>query len=286
MTDARLQPAGDRTVTRRALMGRDLKAICAIVAMQVASQMMPGSAAAGGGGYGGGGGGHGGGGGGGGHGGGGGGGGHGGYCFLRGTRIRTADGERPVEELAAGDLVPTVFGGNRPIQWIGSFRRVRSDASKPWIKSALPVRIAPSALAFNVPQTELFVTQGHALLLDGVLVPAGSLVNGSTIALRAPDDRAELEFFHVKLATHDVIYAEGAPCETLLRVDETMSDFADYLRLHGGDDEPARHCAPILCNGPRRELATRVRSLASPVLGRQKFDDIRLALELRANAAA
>ena len=210
----------------------------------------------------------------------------GGKCFLRGTRISTATGERKVEDLAVGDLVPTVFGGTRPIQWIGRFRRVRSNLSKPWAKNARPVRIARSALAPNVPSSDLYVTQGHALLVDDLLIPAGSLINGTTISLYAAEEHDELEFFHIKLETHDVIYAEGAACETLLRVDETMSNFADYLRKHGATEAPQVHRAAIVCNGRRSELTTRLRSLMSPWLGPQKFDDIRARLERRALALA
>ena len=207
---------------------------------------------------------------------------HAGNCFLRGTRISTVAGERRVEVLAIGDLVPTVFGGTRPIQWIGRFRRVRSDPAKPWAKMARPVRIARSALAPNVPSSDLYVTQGHALLFDDLLIPAASLINGTTISLYAAEEHDELEFFHIKLETHDVIYAEGAPCETLLRVDETMSNFADYVREHGASEAQEAYCAAIICNGRRSELSTRVRSLMSPWLGPQKFDNIRARLEQRA----
>src|SRR5215831_2005993 len=72
-------------------------------------------------------------------------------CFLRGTKIRTALGERPVEELAVGDYLPTVFGGVRRIQWITRSRQIRGDDGKPWKKHAQAVRIATSALAPNVP---------------------------------------------------------------------------------------------------------------------------------------
>jgi Hint domain len=209
---------------------------------------------------------------------------HGGRCFLRGTKISTATGERRVEDLSIGDLVPTVFGGTRRIQWIGRFRRIRSDLGRPWAKSARPVRIARSALAPNVPHSDLYVTQGHALLFDDLLIPAGSLINGTTISLYAAEEYDVLEFFHIKLESHDVILAEGAPCETLLRVDETMSNFADYFREHGATEAPALYCAAIVCNGLRSELSTRVRSLMSPWLGPQKFDNVRIRLEQRAMA--
>jgi Hint domain len=182
--------------------------------------------------------------------------------------------------------VPTVFGGTRPIQWIGRFRRVRSNLSKPCAKIARPVRIARSALAPNVPYSDLFVTQGHALLVDDLLIPVGSLINGTTISLYAAEEHNELEFFHIKLETHDVIYAEGAACESLLRVDETMSNFADYERKHGASETQHVHRAAIVCNGRRSELSTRLRSLMSPWLGPQKFDDIRARLEQRALALA
>lgn len=157
------------------------------------------------------------------------------------------------------------------------------DPNKPWVKSARPVRIARSALAPNVPHADLYVTQGHAVLLDGLLIPAGNLVNGTTITLDAADEHDKLEFFHIKLESHDVIYAEGAPCETLLRVDETMSNFADYLRKHGEQDaRDVVHCAPITGHGRRSAMMTRARRLVSPFLGPQKIDIISARLGSRA----
>src|SRR5271166_2330250 len=65
-------------------------------------------------------------------------------CFLKGTTIRTAAGDRKIEDLAVGDLLPTVFGGTCAIQWIGCYL-CKSDQAKPRVKDALPVRIARSA---------------------------------------------------------------------------------------------------------------------------------------------
>jgi hypothetical protein len=84
-----------------------------------------------------------------------------------GTKIRTAEGERKIEDLSIGDLLPAMFVGLRPIQWIGHYPFKKSDPSKRWVKDALPVRIARSALATDVPHSDLYVTAAHSLLIDG-----------------------------------------------------------------------------------------------------------------------
>jgi Hint domain-containing protein len=212
--------------------------------------------------------------------GGGGGGKGGGNCFLRGTKIRTAEGERKIEDLAIGDLLPTMFGGLRPIQWIGRYPIKKSDPAKPWTKDALPVRIARSALAPDVPHADLYVTPAHSLLVDGVLVPAEILINGTTITHYEPEGD-ELEFFHVKLESHDVVYAEGAPAETLLNVDESFVNFADYLRRSGTPTSEEARCAPYVhAFGGRDELKSRFRSALSPWIDfRDQADVVRDRLE-------
>jgi Hint domain len=204
-------------------------------------------------------------------------------CFLKGTRIETAEGERKVEDLAIGDMLPTMFGGLRPIQWIGRYPLKKSDPSKPWVKGALPVRISRSALAPDVPHTDLYVTSGHSLFLDGVLAPVGDLINGRSIA-RDERDCEELEFFHIKLEIHDVIYAEGVPVDTLLNVDESAVNFAEYFRRYGVPKTPETPCAPrVTYGGGRGEFKSRIRSAISPWLDRRApLDLIRDRLEERA----
>jgi hypothetical protein len=203
-------------------------------------------------------------------------------CFLRGAKIQTVDGERRVEDLAIGDLLPTVFGGVRPIQWIARYSRKRGDSGKPWVKAARPVRIQRSALAPNVPHRDLYVTAGHALYLDDILVTAGALVNGTSIAYYAAAEFAELQYFNVKTETHDVLFAEGAPCETLLSVTETASNFADYYRRYGAPTTPDRYCAPVFGNGGRSEIKMRLRDAMSPWLGPHRVELIRQRLAARA----
>ncbi len=186
-------------------------------------------------------------------------------CFLKGTKIRTVDGERNVEDLAVGDIAITHFGGTRRIEWIGRSAYKKDYPGRPWPGYATPVRIARSALAPDVPQADLLVSAGHALFVDGVLIPASSLVNGTTIAFHDAEALDELEYYSVKLETHDVIYAEGAACKSLQTVGESASNFAEYRELYGEPKIDEAPCAPIICyEGRSGKILSHVRSAISP----------------------
>jgi hypothetical protein len=149
--------------------------------------------------------------------------GQGGPCFLRGTNIRTAGGDKKIEELALGDLLPTVFGGKCPIQWIGRYSLKKSDPTRAWVKKVLPVRVGRSALGLDVPCADLYVTKEHALLIDGVLVTAGSLINGTTISVYDP---RELDEFKV------LPYQACAP-QRDLRGRSSLRNFEELRRDRG-----------------------------------------------------
>ena len=204
-------------------------------------------------------------------------------CFLKGTTIRTVGGDRKIEDLAVGDLLPTKFGGLRPIQWIGRYTLKKSDPSKPWVKDALPIRIARSALGPELPHADLYVTGGHSLLIDGVLVPAEMLLNGTTITRYEPDSDDAMELFHIKLESHDIIYAEGARVETLLTVQDSWVNFAEYFRQYGTVPADETRCAPhIHIWGGRIELKSRLRSALSPWIDlRDRAEVLRDRLEER-----
>jgi hypothetical protein len=206
-----------------------------------------------------------------------------GKCFLKGTTIRTADGDRKIEDLTAGDLLPTVFGGICSIQWIGHYPYKKSNQAKPWGKEQRPVRVERSALGPRIPQADLYVSKEHALLIDGVLVTAGSLINGTTITEYDAREHNELEFFHIKLARHNVIYAEGVPCETVINFDKRATNFTEYLRRYGAPITQEAPCAPIFsCTGRRRTIKSDFRSAIAPWIDRrQKLDVIRDELKER-----
>jgi hypothetical protein len=163
-------------------------------------------------------------------------------CFLPGTAIATPDGEKPIERLAVGDLVLTASGQARPIVWIGTGRVLATRGQR---GVATPVIVRKGALAPNVPNRDLHVTKAHALYIDDVLIPVEFLVNHRTIVW---DDRAqEVEFFHVELATHDILIANGAPAESY-REDGNRWMFRNART--GAGLPPHEPFAPILTGGP------------------------------------
>ena len=129
-------------------------------------------------------------------------------CFCRGTRILTETGEIPVEALAVGDRVETLSGDLKPIRWIGFGRDLVTAKNK----LARPIVVTAGALDDGVPRRDLYLTHGHALYFDGVLIPVEHLVNHRTICW---DDEARVvEYYHIELEDHDVVFAEGAPAES------------------------------------------------------------------------
>src|SRR5690348_7360765 len=170
-------------------------------------------------------------------------------CYLRGTRILTVDGEVPVEDLSEGDLIITVSGATCPVKWIGKRGYVRRLMSQHQRDSILPIRFVRGSLSEGLPKRDLFVSPEHMMFLDGVLIPARHLVNGSSVAYC--DTHPIIEYFHVELQGHDVILAEGAAAESWLDTGK-RNMFANVLGYQPRDEDeaPVEPCAPIVTEGP------------------------------------
>ena len=132
-------------------------------------------------------------------------------CYCHGTLILTQSGERPVESLAIGERVVTAGGQHRAIKWIGH----RSYAGRFLAASpgAQPVRFQAGSLGAGLPRRDLLVSPEHAMLLDGVLVPARCLVNGRTIL----GDRSvrRVDYVHVELGQPRCSARRGRPVRKL-----------------------------------------------------------------------
>ena len=169
-------------------------------------------------------------------------------CYARGTMILTDRGEVAVEDLVIGDKVVTFDGASEPIQWIG--HRTYADRFLRGQRHLLPILIRNGALSDNVPSRDLSVSPAHAMFIAGVLVPASHLVNGSTIV---QDMEAEsVQYFHVELAAHRVMWANGAASETFVD-DESRQMFhnaAEHAALYPAvEPQPAVFCAPRVTDG-------------------------------------
>ena len=170
-------------------------------------------------------------------------------CFLRGTRIRTKRGEKPVEALEIGDEVVVLGGAVRPILWIG--HRDIDCPRHPRPRDVWPVRIAAGAFGFDTPRRDLFLSPDHSVFVNGVLVPVKYLINGASIA---QEPRERVTYFHVELARHDILLAEGLACESYLDTGnrsafanggpaiELYPDFAPRVWAEQG-------CAPLCTSG-------------------------------------
>ena len=170
-------------------------------------------------------------------------------CYVAGTRMLTDRGEIAVENLAVGDRVVTASGAYRPVRWLGS-RRV-DCARHPEPSAVWPVRIEAGAFAPELPARDLWVSPGHSIFVDGVLIQAEKLVNGATIT-QVP--LASVEYWHVELDSHDVILAEGLAAESYLDTGNRAGFFnngGSYLEAHP-DFKPkhwAETCVPLVFEG-------------------------------------
>jgi hypothetical protein len=132
-------------------------------------------------------------------------------CFATGTRIRTTDGDVPVEALRIGAHAVLADGETAPVIWIG--HRDVDFANEPDPREGRPVRVRADAFGPGSPLCDLYLSPDHAVFVDGVLIPVKYLIDGIAIA---PAPRDSVTWWHVELSRHAVLLAEGLPCESFL----------------------------------------------------------------------
>ncbi len=201
-------------------------------------------------------------------------------CFAAGTRIRTERGEVEVEALKVGDLVFTSSGASRPIVWLGH-REIRCS-SRENARDAWPIRVSAGAFGEGKPERDLYLSPAHAVCVDCVgeiFIPIGRLVNGATIAREVRD---EIDYWHVELESHDVIFAEGLKTESYLA--NNNRDF--FVERRGAPSvegvlDDGDYCRPLVDRGPALDAVRAQLEARAEQMGFTRSSD--LSFRLRAD---
>jgi len=175
-------------------------------------------------------------------------------CYCAGTIILTKRGDVAVEDLAIGDNVVTTSGALRPIRWLGH-RRI--DISRhPDPAAVWPVRVTANAFGDRLPRRDLWLSPGHNIVFDGVIMPISALINGRSVA---QVEQAQVEYWHVELDAHDIMFAEGLPAESYLDCGNRVAFANGGAFAEAHPDFKPRHwaetCLPLIKEGPQVESA-------------------------------
>ena len=150
-------------------------------------------------------------------------------CFVSGTRIETARGAIPVEEVLVGDLVRTLDDGWQPVRWHG-VRQVPSRGALAAVRIPAGTFGDHGALSVS-PQHRLHFSGWRAELYCGeaeVLVKAIHLVRAGL--LQQDVSGAVVTYHHLLFDRHQIILAEGLWSESYHPGVMTMGDHDPDLR--------------------------------------------------------
>jgi len=144
-------------------------------------------------------------------------------CFTEGTLIDVPEGRIAVERLEPGDMVLTRDHGAQVLRWVG--RSVRAA-----LGPDAPVEITAGTLGDHGAvrlsgNHRVLVTGARAELLFGeveVLVKAKHLVDD--LAVRVVEG-GEVAYLHLLFDRHEVVTANGLPCESYFPGDQAMTAF-------------------------------------------------------------
>jgi len=143
-------------------------------------------------------------------------------AFPRGTLITTDQGVCAIEDLRPGMKVVTQERGPQEVVWIGSMMMVpHAPVADP--AQVRMTRVSPDRFGLSRPAGDLMVGPGARLLhfpdvlrdddvRGQVYTPFTEFADGDTVFEITPPSAIEL--FHVCLASHATIFAQGLPVET------------------------------------------------------------------------
>ncbi len=158
-------------------------------------------------------------------------------CFTAGTNMLTDRGEVAICGLNPGDTVLNLEGSSIQIHWIG--RRAFSSKALRANPKLCPIRITAGSLGHGLPKRDLLVSRQHRMLVQSkiaermfgeteVLVPAVKLTNLPGVF--SDESVRQVEYFHLLFDQHEIIYAEGAPSESLFTGPEALKSLSTEAR--------------------------------------------------------
>ena len=157
-------------------------------------------------------------------------------CFTPGTLIATPKGERPVEELRAGDRVITRDSGIQEIRWVGRKALDRQTLlASPHLQ---PILIRQGSLGQGLPEKDMLVSPNHRVLVANdmtalyfdsheVLVAAKHLINNKNIHAA---ESLGTSYIHFMFDRHEVVLSNGAWTESFQPGDYTLKGMGNAQR--------------------------------------------------------
>ena len=157
-------------------------------------------------------------------------------CFTAGTLIETDSGPVAIERICTGDQVLTAEG-LKTVRWIGqSPVSIVQLVANPKL---FPIRITAGALGAGLPKRDLLVSRQHRMLVQSpivrrmfgtsdVLVHAIKLI--ALPGIYVDQSVTEVTYYHMLFDEHQVVYAEGAPSESLYTGPEALKAISDSAR--------------------------------------------------------
>ncbi|AML50499.1 Hint domain-containing protein [Falsihalocynthiibacter arcticus] len=190
-------------------------------------------------------------------------------CFVLGILIGTPNGQRTIEKLCVGDEVQTSDHGAQRIRWIGSYELGPEELAR---KAKLrPIKIMAGALGFGLPESDFRVSPQHRMLVRSpiaarmfdaaeVLVSAHKLVDLPGVFV--DNEVQSVTYFHILFDQHEIIFAQGAPAESLLLGREALKGVGVAAREELFEIFP-QFLTPNFAPVPARHIAKKGKVIAN-----------------------
>jgi hypothetical protein len=154
-------------------------------------------------------------------------------CFVAGTKIRTPEGEKAIEELQIGDLISTSNGAKAlkfVCQSTRSFNELLATGKN-------PIRVAAGTFGATA---DLLMSPSHAINLEGSLIESGALIDHASVERVGEWNAPELTYFNLELDQHELIWANGVATESYFSSYRTngfsrqsWDNYSEYVALYG-----------------------------------------------------